>query len=206
MNIVWDYVEEHVSEWLDPPTERQKLRKYKRSLARNIASIQKKESEAAAREAALKAQLFKLADECDESRLRDVAVDAAGAGALRKSLQNSRRVLMGADAKLVAAESAGLVREALAVASEALGMTSRAGVASAQRQAQEFQKQMLYADMVQKSLEDVASPDEEEPDVESLVQQLLADARMRMTLAMPSAGTAARAERSAAQGVAPQGE
>lgn len=205
MQIVLDYVEEQVSEWLDPPTERQKLRKHKRSLARSIADIKKKEAEATARENALKSQLYALADECDEGKLRDVAIDAANAVTLRKSLQNSRRVLMGADSRLTAAESAGLVREALAIASVALGMTSKNGVAAAQRQAQEFQRQMMYADMMQKNLEDIANPDQEEPDVEVLVQQLLADARVRMTLNMPSAATAARAERGVTQNV-PQGE
>lgn len=195
MNIVREYVEDTISEWLDPPTDREKLRKLKRRLARHMADVQKKEAAAAAREGALRAQLFKIADAGDEAKLREAAFDAAGAVALRKSLQKSRRVIASADARLVAAESSGFVREALAVASDALGIASgAAGFAGAQRQVQEFQRQMMLADVLEDGMQDLADPAEDEADTEDLVQQLLADARLRVTLSMPAASTGARAD------------
>lgn len=185
MESIREYVGDRISDWLDPPTDKQRLRRMRTKLKRQIGEMLKREEDARRREEAKVATLRDVASRGDEVALRDAAVTAAKLRGIRISAERYRRAVEGAEARLVAAESSGLVREAMEIANGAMGIATRGGATAISRQVQAFQRTAMAAEMAQDAM-DTLIVDEEEPDVDEMVTQLLEGVRLGVMSDMPS--------------------
>lgn len=189
----WDGMCEYVAEQLWPPSTSTLMRRAKRGLTRESEELRRRDLDAARKEGAELALLRQAARENNEAVMHERARDVARTRALRRTIAKARRTVVGAEMRLISTDSSAAVRRALRHTVSVLEAVHGESPTASVRELHELQRKLEMADHVQESMEEMMGDEDEEPETDAAISQVMEEVRCDVDAQMPSVPVRARA-------------
>ena len=181
----WDGVWESVAERLWPPSTTTLMRRAKRGLMRESEELRRRDLDAARKESAELALLRRAARENNEPEMQERARDVARTRALRRTIAKARRTVVGAEMRLISTDSSAAVRRALRQTVSVLEAVHGTSPTASVRELQQLQRKLEMADHVQETTEEMMGDEDEEPETDAAISQVMEEVRCEVESEMP---------------------